>query len=181
MKPTAAAAAAPQLLGDIRQLIEQSRGQLATAVNSALTMLYWHIGQRIRSEVLQGQRATYGEQMVAALAKQLEADYGRGFSAKNLRHMLRFAEVIPSEEIVSAVRRQLSWTHFRTLIYIGDPLKRAERPNIPELEPSFYGFTDADMETVFNTSNTFFGKETMPLRELLNALRETYCGTIGAE
>ena len=66
MKPTAAAA--PQLLGDIRQLIEQSRGQLATAVNSALTMLYWHIGQRIRSEVLQGQRATYGEQMVAALA-----------------------------------------------------------------------------------------------------------------
>ena len=62
-----------------------------------------------------------------------------------------------------------------------DPLKRAERPAIPELEPSFYGFTDADMETVFNTSNTFFGKDTMSLRDLLNALRETYCGTIGAE
>jgi 2-oxoglutarate dehydrogenase E1 component len=62
-----------------------------------------------------------------------------------------------------------------------DPLKRTERPNIPELEPSFYGFTDADQETVFNTSNTFFGKDTMSLRELLNALRETYCGTIGAE
>jgi 2-oxoglutarate dehydrogenase E1 component len=62
-----------------------------------------------------------------------------------------------------------------------DPLKRAERPAIPELEPSFYGFTDGDMETVFNTSNTFFGKDTMSLRELLNALRETYCGTIGAE
>jgi 2-oxoglutarate dehydrogenase E1 component len=62
-----------------------------------------------------------------------------------------------------------------------DPLKRAERADIPDLEPSFYGFTDADQETVFNTSNTYFGKETMPLRELLNALRETYCGTIGAE
>ncbi|MBK8665924.1 MAG: 2-oxoglutarate dehydrogenase E1 component [Burkholderiales bacterium] len=62
-----------------------------------------------------------------------------------------------------------------------DPLKRAERQAIRELEPSFYGFTDADMETVFNTSNTFFGKDTMSLRELLNALRETYCGTIGAE
>lgn len=62
-----------------------------------------------------------------------------------------------------------------------DPLQRTERPAIPELEPSFYGFTDADQETVFNTSNTFFGKETMSLRELLNALRETYCGTIGAE
>jgi 2-oxoglutarate dehydrogenase E1 component len=62
-----------------------------------------------------------------------------------------------------------------------DPLKRAERDNIPELDTSFYGLTDADQETVFNTSNTFFGKETMSLRELMNALRETYCGTIGAE
>ncbi|MDE2415143.1 MAG: 2-oxoglutarate dehydrogenase E1 component [Comamonadaceae bacterium] len=62
-----------------------------------------------------------------------------------------------------------------------DPLKRAERPAIPELEPTFYGFADADQETVFDTSNTFFGKDKMPLRELLNALRETYCGTVGAE
>ncbi|MDH4376466.1 MAG: 2-oxoglutarate dehydrogenase E1 component [Ramlibacter sp.] len=62
-----------------------------------------------------------------------------------------------------------------------DPLKRTERPAIPELEPSFYGFADADQETVFDTSNTFFGKNTMSLRELLNALRETYCGTVGAE
>jgi 2-oxoglutarate dehydrogenase E1 component len=62
-----------------------------------------------------------------------------------------------------------------------DPLKRTERPSIPDLEPSFYGFTDADQETVFDTSNTFFGKNSMSLRELLNALRETYCGTLGAE
>ncbi|MFY7859899.1 MAG: 2-oxoglutarate dehydrogenase E1 component, partial [Limnohabitans sp.] len=62
-----------------------------------------------------------------------------------------------------------------------DPLKRTERPNIPDLDPAFYGFTDADQETVFDTSNTFFGKQNMSLRELLNALRETYCGTLGAE
>jgi 2-oxoglutarate dehydrogenase E1 component len=62
-----------------------------------------------------------------------------------------------------------------------DPLKRTEREHIPDLDPAFYGFTDADHETVFNTSNTFFGKEVMTLRDLLNALRETYCGTIGAE
>jgi 2-oxoglutarate dehydrogenase E1 component len=62
-----------------------------------------------------------------------------------------------------------------------DPLKRTERPSIPELEPTFYGFSDADQETVFNTSNTFFGKDTMSLRDLLNALRETYCGTVGSE
>jgi len=62
-----------------------------------------------------------------------------------------------------------------------DPLQRTERPHIPELEPSFYGFADADQETVFDTSNTFFGKDRMSLRELINALRETYCGTLGAE
>ncbi len=62
-----------------------------------------------------------------------------------------------------------------------DPLKRVERTHIPELDPAFYGFSDADQEAVFNTSNTFFGKDTMTLRELMNALRETYCGTIGAE
>jgi 2-oxoglutarate dehydrogenase E1 component len=62
-----------------------------------------------------------------------------------------------------------------------DPLKRTERPSIPELEPAFYGFSDADQETIFDTSNTFFGKDRMSLRELLNALRETYCGTLGVE
>ena len=62
-----------------------------------------------------------------------------------------------------------------------DPLKRTERPSIPDLDPAFYGFTDADQETVFDTSNTFFGKNSMSLRELLNALRETYCGTLGVE
>ncbi len=113
-----------QLLGDIRQLIEASRRELAVTVNSSLTLLYWHIGQRIHGEVLKGERAGYGEQIVSSLAKQLEAEYGRGFSGKSLRHMLRFAEVFPDVEIVSALRRQLSWTHIKTLIYVDDHLKR---------------------------------------------------------
>jgi 2-oxoglutarate dehydrogenase E1 component len=62
-----------------------------------------------------------------------------------------------------------------------DPLQRQERPTIPEMEPAFYGFTDADMETQFNISNTYFGQETASLRDLLNFLRDTYCRAIGAE
>jgi 2-oxoglutarate dehydrogenase E1 component len=62
-----------------------------------------------------------------------------------------------------------------------DPLQRQERPEIPELQPGFYGFTDADMDTVFNISNTYFGQETASLRDLLNYLRDTYCRAIGAE
>ncbi len=62
-----------------------------------------------------------------------------------------------------------------------DPLKRQERPPLPDLDPAFYGFAEADLDIVFNASNTYFGKESMSLRELLNNLRETYCGSIGAE
>jgi 2-oxoglutarate dehydrogenase E1 component len=61
-----------------------------------------------------------------------------------------------------------------------DPLKRQPRPQIPELEPAFYDLTEADMETVFNTG-TLVGPERMALREILQALRETYCSSIGVE
>ena len=62
-----------------------------------------------------------------------------------------------------------------------DPLQRQERPPLPELDPGFYGFTEADLDTVFTISNTYFGKETAPLRDILNWLRDTYCRSIGAE
>lgn len=62
-----------------------------------------------------------------------------------------------------------------------DPLQRQERPPLPELDPAFYGFTEADLDTVFNISNTYFGQETAPLRDILNMLRDTYTRSIGAE
>ncbi|KPF70396.1 2-oxoglutarate dehydrogenase [beta proteobacterium AAP99] len=62
-----------------------------------------------------------------------------------------------------------------------DPLHRQERPSIPELEPGFYDLTEADMDQTFSASNTYFGQENMTLREIVKSLRETYCGTIGAE
>ena len=61
-----------------------------------------------------------------------------------------------------------------------DPLKRQQRPQIPELEPAFYDLTEADMETVFNTG-TLVGPERATLRDILQILRETYCSSIGAE
>jgi 2-oxoglutarate dehydrogenase E1 component len=62
-----------------------------------------------------------------------------------------------------------------------DPLKRRERPTIPELEPAFYDFSEGDHAHIYSAANTFFGFETAPLRDILQALRDTYCGTIGAE
>ncbi|ACB35149.1 2-oxoglutarate dehydrogenase, E1 subunit [Leptothrix cholodnii SP-6] len=62
-----------------------------------------------------------------------------------------------------------------------DPLKRQERPKIPELEPAFYDLTESDMDITFSATNTYFGKADMSLRQILQALRETYCSTLGAE
>ncbi len=62
-----------------------------------------------------------------------------------------------------------------------DPLKRQERPPIPELEPAFYDFTEGDHAHVYSAANTYFGFDSAPLRDIVKALRDTYCGAIGAE
>ena len=62
-----------------------------------------------------------------------------------------------------------------------DPLKRQERPAIPELDPAFYDFKEGDHANIYSAANTYFGFDQAPLRDIVRALRETYCGTIGAE
>ncbi len=123
-----------QLLNDIRKLIVTARERTAQAVNVGLVALYWSIGDRIRREILGEKRAGYGEQIVSAVGRELSAEFGDGFSEKSLRHMIRFAEVFQDREIVSALRRQLSWTHFKTIIYLDDPLKRDFYADICRLE-----------------------------------------------
>lgn len=112
------------LLVDVRQLIDEARAAVAATVNAGLTMLNWNIGRRINEEILKGGRAGYGEEIVSTLSRQLMDEYGEGFSAKNLRHMIRFAEAFPDERIVSTLWRQLGWSHFKEIIYINEPLKR---------------------------------------------------------
>jgi hypothetical protein len=110
----------PVLLADIRQLIEDTRTAVSTTVNSGLTLLYWRIGKRIHEEILRGGRADYGAATVASLGSQLEKEFGRGFSAKSLRHMVRFAEAFPDFQIVSALLRQLTWRVVVVELKIGD-------------------------------------------------------------
>jgi predicted nuclease of restriction endonuclease-like (RecB) superfamily len=108
---------------DIRKLIEETRQNVATTVNAGLTMLYWKIGKRINLEILKGERAEYGAEIVSSLARQLEAEFGKGFSEKYLRRMIQFSTVFPDEQIVVSLLRQLSWTHFIALIPLNDNLK----------------------------------------------------------
>jgi predicted nuclease of restriction endonuclease-like (RecB) superfamily len=112
------------LFHSIRELIEQSKQQIAVSVNAAMSLLYWQIGRRIKEEILQNKRAGYGEQIVQSLAAQLMLEYGKGFSKRNLFNMIQFASIFPDEEIVVSLIRQLSWTHILAIIPIEDPLKR---------------------------------------------------------
>jgi predicted nuclease of restriction endonuclease-like (RecB) superfamily len=112
------------LFQEIRQLIDTAKQRAAVAINTEITLLYWQIGHRIQTEILQRQRAEYGKQIIVSLSQQLTQTYGKGWGEKQLRHCLHFSEIFPDEQIVSALRRQLSWTHIKTLIYIDDPLKR---------------------------------------------------------
>jgi hypothetical protein len=113
-----------ELLLEIRGLIEEARRQTTIAVNMGLTLLYWRIGKRIHFEVLGSERAAYGAQIVATVSRQLVVDYGRGYSEKNLRRMVQFAEAFPEQEIVATLSRQLSWSHFSALLPLSQPFQR---------------------------------------------------------
>lgn len=95
-----------KLFVSIKELIEESKQQLVVSVNSTITALYWKIGYSIKTEVLKSERADYGKQIVQTLAKQLENEFGKGWSEKQIRHCVQFATVFENEQIVSALRRQ---------------------------------------------------------------------------
>jgi predicted nuclease of restriction endonuclease-like (RecB) superfamily len=122
------------LYKDVQQLIEEARHRVATTVNAEITMLYWKVGKRINDEVLKGQRADYGKDIVNSLSKELTVEYGSGWGIKHLRHCLNFAETFSDEQIVYTLCRQLSWSHIRLLSYVSDPIKREFYTEICKLE-----------------------------------------------
>jgi predicted nuclease of restriction endonuclease-like (RecB) superfamily len=113
-----------RLLHDIGGMIDSARQRVAVRVNAELTMLYWGIGNRINDEVLRGDRAEYGAQVVARLAEGLTSRYGPGFTRDNLARMSSLASTYPDTEIVGTLSHQLTWSHFQVLIAIEDPLER---------------------------------------------------------
>ena len=113
------------LIQDLRQIINQARGHVAATANYAQTMMYWHIGERINREVLGNQRAEYGKQIVATVARQLQEEFGRkGFDEKSIRRMMQFATLFPDSQIVAPLARQLWWSHFVEVMPLKDELQR---------------------------------------------------------
>ena len=114
-----------KLLKELTALIEETKTKISVQINSSLTLLFWQIGHSIFEHILHNQRAEYGKQIVVTLSRELVNKFGRIYEEKNLRRMIQFAEEFPDYENVVTLSRQLSWSHFLTLI----PIKNKDARN----------------------------------------------------
>lgn len=113
------------IVADIRTMIAEARNRVAVSANATITLLYWHIGERINREILDNQRAVYGKRVVENVARQLQMEYGgREFSTRSLRRMMQFAQLMPDLQIVSTLSTQLSWSHFQEVLSMDDDIER---------------------------------------------------------
>jgi predicted nuclease of restriction endonuclease-like (RecB) superfamily len=110
------------LFQDLARIIDQGKNEVTRQVNSTIAIVFWQVGYRINTHILNNQRAEYGRQIVPTVSAQLEKTYGRNFNEKNVRRMMKFAEEFTDFEIVVPLARQLSWSHFVELF----PIKKDE-------------------------------------------------------
>ncbi|GLR19046.1 DUF1016 domain-containing protein [Portibacter lacus] len=107
-----------ELLDELINLVENTKSYVVSYANSSLTILFWKIGNKVLNSTLQNSRAEYGKQIVATVSRQLESKFGRNYEEKNLRRMIQFAQQFSDFEKVVTLSRQLSWSHFLSLIPI---------------------------------------------------------------
>jgi hypothetical protein len=100
-----------ELADEICQIIDNTRSKVAVIANYETTILFWHIGNRINTEVLKRKRADYGKQIVINLSKILQERYGsKGYEVRSLRRMMQFAQLFSDFQIVSQAVTQLTWS-----------------------------------------------------------------------
>lgn len=161
------------LVEDLRQIIEQTRGRVAATVNSELTMMYWHIGERINRDVLGNQRAEYGKQIVSTVSRQLQEEYGtKGFDEKNIRRMMQFAQIMPDVQIVVTLSRQLSWSHFVEVISLNDELQREFYLTLAASEKWSIRQLRKEIDSMLYERTAISGKPDTLIKQELSQLRE---------
>lgn len=122
-----------ELINDLRQIIDSARSRVAATANYELTAMYWHIGNRINTEVLGNERAVYGKQIVSQVATRLQEEYGaKGFEERTVRRMMKFAQLFPDFQIVSPLVSKLSWSHF----LIAMPMKTSQESALHSISPN---------------------------------------------
>ena len=110
-------------LKQITDIIKNARNKVETTVNSELVILYWNVGKIIKTQILGDNKPEYGKSVIQNLSQELVREYGRGYSQRNLFNMVKLYEVFGDEKILHTLCTKLTWSHFRKLIYIKEPLK----------------------------------------------------------
>ncbi len=113
-----------KLLADLFHIVDEVKQKVAVTVNTGITLMYWHIGERINKDVLHDERAEYGKQIVSTVSTKLTERYGSDFTPRNVRRMMQFARLFPDLQIVSTLSTQLPWSHFMEVLPIKDELAR---------------------------------------------------------
>ncbi len=124
MKKSKPTTSPTHLFNKVSILIENARNKIAYTINMEMILLYWNIGKIIKDNIIQSNRAEYGQQTIQFLSQKLTEKYGKGYSPQNLWYMLQFYETYPILHSVRGELEGLSWTHIRELLPIKDPLKR---------------------------------------------------------
>ncbi|MBV6420627.1 MAG: putative nuclease YhcG [Ignavibacteriaceae bacterium] len=160
------------LFKSVIKLIEESRSRTALEINSEITLLYWNIGKYIREDILKNNRADYGQRIVESLSERLTNQYGRGWSKRHLHNCLRFTEAFPHEQIVHALRTQLSWTHIRSLIPIEDELKRNFYIELSKIEKWSTRQLDERIQSMLYERTAISKRSDKTIRQELQHLKE---------
>ncbi len=113
-----------KLYEDVCEIINNSRYKIAVYVNAEASLLNWNVGKRIKEDILLNQRAEYGKQVLKRLSKKLTLKYGSGWGFEKIQHCVRAAYIFSEDEIMYAVRTQMSWTHLRSLMSIENEMAR---------------------------------------------------------
>ena len=167
------AVSSQSLIQDLRQIIDQARGHVAVTANYALTMMYWHIGERINRDVLGNERAEYGKQIVASVSRQLQAEYGKkGFEERTIRRMMQFAQMFPDFQIVSPLVSKLSWTHFLIVMPLKDELQREFYLTMAATERWSKRTLQAKIDGMLYERTTIAAKPDELIKKELSTLRE---------
>lgn len=161
------------LMQDLRQIVDQARIHVAATANYELTMMYWHIGERINREVLDNQRAEYGKQIVSTVSTQLQIEYGKkGFEQRSIWRMMQFAQVFPDVQIVSTLSSQITWSHIIEILPLKDDLQRefyltfaaSERWSVRQLRKEIDGML-YERTAISGKPDEFIKKELSTLRK----------------
>ncbi len=114
-----------QYIKDIKQILATARHKTYQAINSAMVEAYWKIGEKIVLEEQHGHdRAAYGKEIIKTISDALSAEFGRGFSKRNIFYFKQFYLTFSDFEIVQTLSAQLSWSHFQLIMRIPDAQAR---------------------------------------------------------